>query len=77
MSDLVLRINKFFRVATKNEVNSVIDQLVLTDRQRTILTMFYIQKQSIDYIADEIGFCSNVVDRELQTIRKKLDPIIP
>lgn len=77
MSDLVLRINKFFRVATKNEVNSVIDQLVLTDRQMKILTMFYLQKRSIDYIADEIGFCSNVVDRELQTIRKKIDPLIP
>lgn len=77
MSELVLRINKFFRVATKSEINAAIDQLVLTDRQRTILTMFYLKKQNIDYIADEIGFCSNVVDRELQIIRKKLDPIIP
>lgn len=77
MSELVLRINKFFRFATKDEINEVFDQLVLTDRQRKIFTMFYLKKQSIDFIADEIGFCSNVVDRELQTIRKKLDPIIP
>lgn len=45
---------------------------MLTDRQERIFNMYYIRKLDINFIADELGTCNDVINRELKTIRKKL-----
>lgn len=77
MSELVKRVNRFFTTANRDEIEAVLGKLILSDRQSQIVEMFYLRKLNIDYIADTLGFCSNVVDRDLLIIRKKLDPVIP
>lgn len=63
--------------ANREEIEAVLGKLILSDRQSQIVEMFYLRKLNINYIADTLGFCSNVVDRDLIIIRKKLDPVIP
>lgn len=77
MSELVRRVNRFFSTASRSEIDELYDQLVLSDRQGKVFQMFYVRKLNIGYIADTLGFCSNVIDRDLQAIRKKMDTLIP
>ena len=77
MSELVKRVNRFFGTASRSEIDALYSQLILSDRQSKVFDMFYIRKLNINYIADTLGFCSNVIDRDLQAIRKKMDHLIP
>lgn len=72
MSDQVKRINMFFRLADRNDVDAVTSSILMTDRQKTIFQMKYIQGHDINYIADTIGCCSRVVQKELRHIRSKI-----
>ena len=46
--------------------------LLLSDRQERIFRMYYIRRLDINFIADELGICVDVVNRELKTIRRKV-----
>ena len=72
MSESVKSVNRFFRTAIKPEVDRLQEMLLLTDRQERIFNMYYIRKLDINFIADELGTCNDVINRELKTIRKKL-----
>ena len=72
MSDTVKNINAFFRTALRTEVNDLLSELALSERQLTIFEMFYIQKKDIFYIADSLGVCDTVVNRELKKVRTKI-----
>ncbi len=76
MSAITKRINDFFRKAIKKDVNDIESELILSDRQRVIFTMFYIQKKNIDYIADSLCVCKMVVNNELKAIRNKMAKIL-
>lgn len=72
MSDEIKRINGFFKDANKSELNKIESQILLTERQEKIFTMFYVKKQNIDFIADTLFVSSMTVNHELKIIRKKL-----
>lgn len=72
MSDEIKRINSFFKDANKSELNKIESQILLTERQEKIFTMFYVKKQNIDFIADTLFVSSMTVNHELKIIRKKL-----
>lgn len=76
MSELTKGINRFFKLALRREVDDVKNKMVFTERQEKIFDMFYVQRQSIDYIADTLCVCRMVVNNELKTIRWKLTKII-
>lgn len=72
MSTTSKAVNAFFRDAIRKDVDGLAYDLLLTARQEKIYEMFYIQRQDINFIADSIGCCSRVVQKELRTIRKKI-----
>lgn len=72
MSKTVKLVNKFFKDATRNEIEEVKSEIVLSDRQATIFTMYYEQRKDVNFIADTICVCDMVVNIELKNIRKKL-----
>lgn len=72
MSDVVKRINNFFRYCSKSDESLVYDKLLLTDRQDTIYKMYYRQDKDINFIADTINACPSLVDKELKIIRTKI-----
>ena len=69
-------VNSFFAGANRADVDDVKDKIILSDRQDTIFTMFYINKKDISYIADYLCVSPTVVCRELKRIRDKILPII-
>lgn len=76
MSATVQKINEFFRNAIKKDVDELKIQLLLSDRQLEIFDRFYIRKQDINFIADSLNVCSQVINNELKAIRKKLIKLI-
>ena len=76
MSAITRKINEFFRKAVKKDVDKVKSEIILSERQQQIFEMFYIKKQSIDFIADTLCVCRMVVNNELEIIREKIAKII-
>ena len=72
MSDQVKRINAFFRLADRQDINEITSRILLTERQKVIFEMKYIKGHDINFIADTLGCCSRVVQKELRHIRIKI-----
>ena len=71
MSAITRKINEFFRKAVKKDVDKIKSEIILSERQQQIFEMFYIKKQSIDFIADTLCVCRMVVNNELKIIRNQ------
>lgn len=76
MSETVKAINSFFKEALKKDIDGVRIDLLLSERQDKVFEMFYIKKQDINFIADTLNVCPQVINNELKSIRKKLIKII-
>ena len=72
MSSQVKDINGFFRYANRDDVDSLLSGLVLTDRQMKMFEMRYMRGLDINYIADTLGCCPRVVNKELRIVRAKI-----
>ena len=72
MSTTSKAVNAFFKTAIKNDVDGLVEELLLSKRQEQIYELFYIKKLDINYIADTVGCCPRIVQKELRTIRKKI-----
>ena len=65
-------VNSFFKTAIKPEVDKLKEDIILSDRQDEIFTMFYIKQKDIGYIADALCVSRAVIERELKRIRDKI-----
>ena len=72
MSEQSKAVNRFFLIADMNEVRDILDNIILTERQTTIFNMKYIRGNDINFIADTLGCCPRIINRELKQIRTKL-----
>ena len=72
MSATSKAVNEFFRDAVRKDVEGLERELLLSDRQLRVYDMFYLKRHDINFIADTIGCCPRVVQKELKTIRKKI-----
>lgn len=72
MSNQSKAVNDFFRDALRKDVDSLLENLVLTDRQNMIFMMKYVKGYDINFIADTLGCCSRVIQKELKKIRAKI-----
>ena len=76
MSELSRKVNEFFNFTPKSEVNKVKDNINLTEHQKQVLEMKYIQGKDIDYIAYVTGYSKNKINADLRKIRKKIEKLI-
>lgn len=72
MSTTSKAVNSFFRDAVLKDVDGLSKDLLLSERQEKIYEMFYLRKHDINFIADTVGCCPRVVQKELRTIRRKI-----
>ena len=76
MLEAVRKVNSYFKSATRPEVDSLLSQIILSERQLKIFDMYYIKKKDVGFIADSLGVCNLVVNIELKRIREKILKII-
>ena len=72
MSSQVKAINEFFRLADRDDVDGILASIILTDRQQRMFEMRYIRGLDINFIADTLGCCPRVVNKELRLVRAKI-----
>lgn len=76
MSETVRKINEFFRNALRKDVDEIRIESMLSERQLDVFDRFYVRKQDINFIADTLNVCPQVIKNELKSIRKKIIRII-
>lgn len=76
MNSTVRRINQWFRNANRADVNDLLSKIILSERQTRIFEMFYIKRQNIGFIADNLCCSPTVISEELFLIRDKISVII-
>ena len=72
MSAKVRNINTFFKNANRSDVESILDKIILSERQQKVFDMYYIKKQDVGFIADTLNFSYSVIKTEIKTIRDKM-----
>lgn len=74
--DKVIKINNFFRVATKQDVEQVRGKVLLSERQEFVFENYYLKKKDVNFIADSLFVSAETVSKELRQIRDKIFPFI-
>ena len=72
MSDKVKAINSFFRSASRKDVDRIMAEMILSDRQRNVFDMYYIRRLDAGFIADTLNVSYSVIKAELNAIRNKV-----
>lgn len=70
--DTARAVKRFYDTASKAEASALEAGLMLTDRQRKVLDMYYHRGACVGFIADTLGFSQLVICKELARIRQKL-----
>ena len=72
MASTVKIINAWIKNATRADVEEVLSKIILSERQKKIFNMFYLDRYNIGFIADSLCFSNTVISEELKTIRNKI-----
>ncbi|MBR6079935.1 MAG: hypothetical protein IKP60_07250 [Treponema sp.] len=65
-------VNDFLKNATKTQVDKVLSDVILSDRQKKVFDLYCVRGLGIGFTADTIGVCPMVVNNELKIIRMKI-----
>ena len=76
MSELTKKINNFFRLATRKEVQEVKDKIYISEHLEEVFRMYYIERKSIGYIADTTGYGERKIQADLKLLRTKISKIL-
>jgi DNA-directed RNA polymerase sigma subunit (sigma70/sigma32) len=76
MTKEVKIVNDFMRSATRAQVDEVLSDVILSDRQRKIFDLHFIRRMDIGFTADELGYSPSVICVELRIIRRKIFAIL-
>jgi DNA-directed RNA polymerase specialized sigma24 family protein len=76
MSELTKKINQFFRLATRKEVQEIKDKIYISEHLEQVFNMYYIERKSIGYIADITGYDISKINRDLRLLREKINKLL-
>lgn len=76
MSELTKKINQFFKLATRREVQEIKDEIYISQHLEQVFNMYYIEKKSIQYIADTTGYGVTKINNDLRLLREKINKLL-
>lgn len=76
MSELTKKINQFFRLATRKEVQEIKDKIYISEHLERVFKMYYLEKKSINYIADTTGYGVTKINNDLRLLREKINKLL-
>lgn len=59
-------------ISSVDEFRSILERTMLSDEEKQILILYYKEKKSLAYIADELGMSETTVKRKHRKILMKL-----
>lgn len=69
MSSISKKVNAYFKLAIKKDIEYIENELILDENLQKIMKMFYVEHKSIDYIAYVMKYSKSKIDKDLQLIR--------
>lgn len=70
-SDVKL-LNRFFKTATKSDVDELMDNILVSERQEYVFAQYFLKKKDVCFIADSLCVSPRVISREIRELRIKL-----
>lgn len=64
--------DKLKSISTYKTFYQILDGVILSEEEKKILEMFYLENKSFDFIADEIGISRATISRRHKKILDKL-----
>ena len=76
MTEHIKTKHKLKQINTKVEFNSLLENAILSDKEKQLMQMYYVEKQDFGYIADVLGYSKAGVIRMHQRILKRIEALI-
>lgn len=68
--------NRLKKIELIEDFESLLDMCILSDEDKTILRMVYLQHKTMDCVADELGFSGKTIkNRHKEALRKMIKAI--
>lgn len=69
-------VNRFFNKATKSDIDKVMSEIILSERQSKVYDLYFIKRHNVGFIADSLFISPTVIYREINRIRNKVFGVI-
>ena len=56
MTEHMMIKKKVQKIGKKSDFNEILENSLLNDREKEMMTMYYIERKDMDYIADMMGY---------------------
>lgn len=60
------------RITSKSDFNDLLDSILFTDEEKSIMTMIYVEGKDQTYIADMLGLSLSAVNKKHRKILHKI-----
>lgn len=68
--------HKIQQIPSKIEFNSLLENSMLSEKEKKLMQLYYVEKKPFDYIADELGYSKAGVIKMHQRILKRIEALI-
>ena len=68
--------HKIKNINRKTDFYSLLEESMLSDLEKQIMNMFYVENKSIDYIADVLGYSPQGIKKIHKRILNKLESLL-
>lgn len=67
---------KVKNIKRRSEFNNLLEDSMLNDKEKLMLTMYYVQGKSLNYIADELGYSEIGIKKMHKRSLKKIEALL-
>lgn len=71
-----IKMKRRLRNLTKFEFTEILNSLMLSDRERLMMEMYYIEQKPFEYIADILGYSKVGICKMHQRVLRKVERLI-
>jgi len=76
MTEHIKTKNKIKQIGSKLEFQTLLDNVILSDKERQMMELYYIQRKDFDYIADFLGYSKAGIQKMHQRVLKRIEALI-
>lgn len=76
MTEHIKTKKKIKQIGSKVEFQSLLDGAILSDKERQMMELYYVQRKDFDYIADTLVYSKAGIQKMHQRVLKRIEALI-
>ncbi len=68
--------NKIKQIGSKIEFNTLLDNIILSDTERQMMQLYYVERKDFEYIADSLGYTKAGIQKMHKRVLKRIEALI-